>query len=94
LLQNSSPGRICSTAIRSNKPRDRPAGPPTAEPVPDAEDGSRPLLFPNLAIQNYKRARRIKIHPLSLFNFEQDESEQVVAREVGYRADSAFAWVR
>ena len=31
---------------------------------------------------------------LFLFQLEQDESEQVVAREVGYRADSAFAWVR
>jgi len=31
---------------------------------------------------------------LFLFQLEQDESEQVVARELGYRADSAFVWVR
>jgi hypothetical protein len=31
---------------------------------------------------------------LFLFQLDQDQSELVVAREVGYRADSAFAWVR
>ena len=58
-------------------------GRPTAERVPGGEGRSRPLLYPNLAIQNYKMAQRVERFILVLLQLEQDGRERVVARGSG-----------
>jgi hypothetical protein len=54
----------------------------------------RVLFSISTSPSNTTKGRGASRFILFLFQLEQDESEQVVAREMGYRADSAFAWVR